>query len=76
MHYKNGREAKIGDKVLYPGDQWNAPRVGILWQVNAQSDTCNGKLAQVIPTDGYVTLKDCIHVDDALPVTPPPSAAP
>lgn len=64
MHYKNGRQAKVGDTVLYPGDQYNPARVGILHSVNAQSDTCNGRLAVPNPNDPYVTLKDCIHIDD------------
>lgn len=60
MHYKNGREAKNGDKVL------NLPsgRAGILHSTSAASDTCNGRLAEIKDSDPYVTIKECLHVDD------------
>ncbi len=60
MHYKNGREAKPGDKVI------NLPTglSGILHSPNAQSQTCNGRLAVASNNDPYVTLGECLHVDD------------
>ena len=60
MHYKNGREAKPGDKVV------NLPNgvVGILHSVNAGSTTCNGRLATPTPNDAYVTVGECLHLDD------------
>jgi len=66
MHYINGREAKLGDKVLMPGDQYNPPRVGVLFHIVAGTDTCNGKLARLEPNDPYVNLKDCLHIEDAV----------
>lgn len=75
MHYKNGREAKVGDKVLLLGDDHNPPRVGILYGTNAQSDTCNGKLARIEPNDAYVTIEECLHVDDVKAATVPSIAA-
>jgi hypothetical protein len=41
MHYKNGREAKPGDKVV----NLTTSESGILYDLNAQSDTCNGRVA-------------------------------
>ena len=46
MHYKNGREARIGDKVvLLPS--YGAPVVGILYDAVAGNDYCNGRLAPI-----------------------------
>jgi hypothetical protein len=42
MHYKNGREAKNGDRVVYFA--WNGPVIGILHDAVAGNDTCNGSL--------------------------------
>src|ERR1035441_4396182 len=48
MHYKNGREAKNGDKVmLIPS--YGAPVVGILYDAQAGNDYCNGRIAPVSP---------------------------
>jgi len=63
MHYKNGREAKNGDKVLFLG-AYQAPVVGILFNAVAGNDTCNGSLA-VIPNGGVTpNLAECLHIDD------------
>ena len=67
MHYKNGREAKIGDQVV--GRDVNGHAVaGILVEGNAQSETCNGRLmpALTIHTLPLVSIKDCLHIDDAI----------
>jgi hypothetical protein len=58
MHYKNGREAKAGDKILSPHG------TGILHTVTAQSNTCNGRIAVISQNDPYVTLSECLHLDD------------
>ncbi len=63
MHYKNGREAKNGDKViLFPS--YGAPIVGILYDAVAGNDYCNGKIAPTSPTDPCPNLKECLHIDD------------
>ena len=63
MHYKNGREAKNGDKVvLFPS--WGAPVVGILYDAQAGNDHCNGKIAATSPNDTTPDLKYCLHFDD------------
>lgn len=42
VHYKNGREAKNGDKVvLLPS--YGSPVVGILYDATAGNDYCNGE---------------------------------
>ncbi|MEX2450368.1 MAG: hypothetical protein WD407_05880 [Rhodospirillales bacterium] len=65
MHYKNGREAKNGDKVvLIPS--YGPPIVGILYDAQAGNDYCNGKIAPVHPNDPCPNLKECLHLDDVL----------
>ena len=74
MHYKNGREAKNGDKVvLIPaygiminGVVQSNPIVGILYDATAGNDFCNGKLAPISPNDLCPNLKECLHLDDVL----------
>lgn len=63
MHYKNGREAKNGDKVLLL-PSYGAPVVGILYDAQAGNDTCNGKLAACAPNDPMPNLAECLHYDD------------
>lgn len=74
MHYKNGREAKNGDKVLLTPQTGatSTPVVGILYDAVAGNDHCNGRLALVTPSDPWPNLKDCIHIDDieVKPFTP------
>lgn len=70
MHYKNGREAKNGDKVvLFP--TYGAPLIGILYDATAGNDYCNGKIAPVSPTDPCPNLKECLHLDDVLAAVAP-----
>jgi len=64
MHYRNGREAKNGDKiVMFNGGQIAA--IGVLFDAVPGSDYCNGSIA---PTLGgsvsYACLCDCLHVED------------
>ncbi len=69
MHYKNGREAKNGDKVvLFPS--CGSPVVGILYDAVAGNDFCNGKIAPTLPSDPCPNLKECLHLDDVLALLP------
>jgi hypothetical protein len=69
MHYKNGREAKNGDKVvLMPS--YGAPVVGILYDATAGNDYCNGRLAPIAANDPYPNLKEVLHLDDVLAALP------
>jgi hypothetical protein len=72
MHYKNGREAKAGDKVV----NLSTGRAGVLHSTSAQSETCNGRLAQVSDSDPYVTIKECLHIDDIAKASIPDSSKP
>lgn len=65
MHYKNGRPANNGDKViLIPS--YGAPVVGILYDAIAGNDTCNGRIAPTSPTDPMPNLKEVLHIDDVI----------
>jgi hypothetical protein len=69
MHYKNGREAKNGDKVvLFPS--YGNPVVGILYDAIAGNDYCNGRIAPILQSDPSPNLKECLHLDDVLKALP------
>lgn len=78
MHYKNGREAKNGDKVVlipeYPktadGKSLATPVVGILYDAQAGNDYCNGRLARIAANDPCPNLKEVLHLDDFLAALP------
>lgn len=69
MHYRNGREAKSGDRVV----NVVTGQGGMVYGLNAQSETCNGRLAVITPADPYVNLRDCVHADDLAAAFPAPS---
>jgi len=64
MHYKNGREAKNGDKVIIV-DGYMAGTSGILHDAVAGNDYCNGKLLSPVAI-AMPNLKECLHLDDVL----------
>ena len=70
MHYKNGREAKNGDKVVVFPSYGGAPKVGILYDATAGNDFCNGKIAPIAPNDFCPNLKEVLHLDDVLKALP------
>jgi hypothetical protein len=64
MHYRNGREAKNGDKVvqLSMGGDGKIIGVGILYDAVAGNNYCNGMVAPISSVGAC--LIDCIHADD------------
>ena len=72
MHYKNGREAKNGDKVMVFPSYGGSPIVGILYDATAGNDYCNGCLAKTGPSDYTPNLQECLHLDDVLKALPDP----
>lgn len=67
MHYKNGREAKNGDKVVLFDSQGNIECVGVLYDAVAGNDYCNGRLAAIgrpNQPDPFPNLKECLHIKD------------
>lgn len=63
MHYRNGREAKNGDKIVsLSGGTVEA--FGVLHSAVPGNDYCNGNIAPVQPANAGACLCDCLHVDD------------
>jgi hypothetical protein len=69
MHYKNGREARNGDKVMLLAVH-GPPVIGILYDATAGNDYCNGKIAPILPSDACPNLKECLHLDDVIKALP------
>ena len=64
MHYRNGREAKNGDRIVQLSfDGGKVLGIGILYDAVPGNDYCNGQMA-TIPTPAYTCLVDALHVDD------------
>lgn len=72
MHYKNGREAKNGDRVVLITSSGVA-KGGILYDAAPGNDFCNGRLAQTRDNDPYPNLKECLHADDVVAAAIPDS---
>ena len=64
MHYKNGREAKNGDKVVLISRYNGTAVAGILYDAVAGNNDCNGKIAITSHNDPCPDLKDCLHAED------------
>lgn len=67
MHYRNGREAKNGDKIVQfsgssPESRINA--IGVLYDAKPGNDHCNGYISLTQPVATLACLCDCLHVDD------------
>ena len=68
MHYRNGREAKNGDKIvgmLYGG----IDAVGVLRDATPGNDYCNGYIQigrEPSVSDPVACMCDCLHVDDVM----------
>jgi hypothetical protein len=72
MHYRNGREAKNGDKIVklgafygVDGKKINGIVVcfGVLHDATPGNDYCNGSIAPIIYDDA-ACIVDCLHVED------------
>ena len=65
MHYRNGREARNGDKVIQLGNDGQVVAWGLLYGASASGgDYCNGNIAPTQNPMHYACLCDCLHVDD------------
>ena len=65
MHYRNGREAQNGDKVVQLGfGDGKVIAVGILHSAVPGNDHCNGGIAPIQNPVQSACLCDCIHADD------------
>lgn len=74
MHYKNGREAKNGDKVVLVSPYSGIATAGILYDAVAGNDYCNGRIAITGQNDPCPNLKECLHAEDVLKAEIPDSS--
>ncbi len=64
MHYRNGREAKNGDKIVKLDSNGNVISYGVLHSAVPGNDYCNGNIAAIQPPNDYACMCDCLHVED------------
>ena len=68
MHYRNGREAKNGDKIVQLGSSGEVAseilHVGILYDAKPGNDYCNGSIAPTHASVASACMCDCLHIDD------------
>lgn len=64
MHYRNGREAKNGDKMVKLNDSGQIVAFGVLHSAVPGNDYCNGNIAVIQQPNDYACMVDCLHVDD------------
>lgn len=63
MHYRNGREAKNGDKIVKLEGR-KVVAYGVLHSAVPGNDFCNGNIAIVQSANDYACMCDCLHIDD------------
>ena len=63
MHYRNGREAKNGDKIVKL-EGGKVVAFGVLHSATPGNDYCNGSIAPIQLPNESACMVDCLHVDD------------
>jgi hypothetical protein len=64
MHYRDGREAKNGDKVIQLDFNGKVTAFGVLHSATTGNDYCNGSIAPIQQSITSACLVDCLHVED------------
>lgn len=73
MHYRNGREAKNGDKIVQIAMRYDSDgkeigavivAVGVLYDAKPGNDYCNGSIAPIQQAITEACMCDCLHMDD------------
>lgn len=64
MHYRNGREAHNGDKIVVLDSTGNVTAFGVLHSATPGNDYCNGEIATIQHPNTCACMCDCLHVDD------------
>lgn len=64
MHYRNGREAKNGDKVIQLSDAGLPSAIGVLQNATPGNDYCNGEIVPANTSPVTACMCDCLHLDD------------
>jgi hypothetical protein len=68
MHYRNGREAKNGDKIVKLDEAGNVVAFGVLHSAKPGNDYCNGNIAVIQPHADYACMVDCLNIEDVAAV--------
>ena len=63
MHYRNGREAHNGDKIVKL-EGGKIVSFGVLHSAKPGNDYCNGNIAVIQQPNDYACMCDCLHIDD------------
>lgn len=63
MHFRNGREAKNGDRIVKL-EGGKIVSFGVLHSAVPGNDYCNGNIAVIQSATDYACLVDCLHIDD------------
>jgi hypothetical protein len=75
MHYQNGRQVKVGDRVI--GFHNGLPKAGVVIDTLPGSTACN---IAIVPLPEYVSCgyqsKDFLHADDVKAAEIPDSSKP
>ena len=64
MHYRNGREAQNGDKIIKVDNEGKIVAFRLLYDAVPGNDFCNGNIAIIQRTTDYACMCDCLHIDD------------
>ena len=65
MHYRNGRQAQNGDKIVQLSfEGGRITNLGVLHDAIPGNDHCNGQIAPTNPGVSHACLCDCLHIDD------------
>lgn len=69
MHYKNGRPAKAGDKVV----NLSTGQTGILYDLHPTATSCNAKIAPLAGDNYSKNTSELLHLEDVQerPEVPP-----
>jgi hypothetical protein len=72
MHFRNGRVAQNGDKIvqLTMSGDCKITSVGVLYDANPGNDYCNGSIAPIQQAITGACMCDCLHVDDVVDKRP------
>lgn len=63
MHYRNGREAKNGDRIVQIGGDGKINCIGVLHSAVPGNDYCNGQIA-VVHGPTMACMVDCLNLED------------
>jgi hypothetical protein len=64
MHYRNGRAAHNGDKIVQIDTTGKINALGVLHSAVPGNDYCNGYIAPTQYPGVSACMVDCLHIDD------------